>query len=76
MKASAHTVYDLKYHFVWIPKYRKNLLVGDVAEATKEILCEAAEAYVMEVDTLEVVDDHVHVFLSAPPRYAPAWRVL
>jgi len=72
MKASAHAVYDLKYHFVWIPKYRKHLLVGDVAEATKEILCEVAEAYGMEVDTLEVVDDHVHVFLSAPPRYAPA----
>jgi putative transposase len=72
MKASAHAVYDLKYHFVWIPKYRKHLLIGDIAEATKEILREVAEAYGMEVDTLEVVDDHVHVFLSAPPRYAPA----
>ena len=72
MKTSAHAVYDLKYHFVWVPKYRKHLLVGDVAEAVKEILREVAEAYGMEVDTLEVVDDHVHVFLSAPPRYAPA----
>jgi len=72
MKTSAHAVYDLKYHFVWVPKYRKHLLVGDVAEAAKEILREVAEAYGMEVDTLEVVDDHVHVFLSAPPRYAPA----
>ncbi|MGD0612952.1 MAG: IS200/IS605 family transposase [Anaerolineales bacterium] len=72
MKASGHTVYDLKYHFVWIPKYRKHLLVGEVVEATKEILCEIAEAYGMEVDTLEVVEDHVHVFLLAPPRYAPA----
>jgi len=47
-------------------------LVGEVVEATKEILCEIAEAYGMEVDTLEVVEDHVHVFLLAPPRYAPA----
>jgi len=72
MKTSAHAVYDLKYHFVWIPKYRKHVLEGEVAEATKEILRKIAETYGMEIDTLEVVEDHVHVFLSAPPRYAPA----
>ena len=63
-KASAHAVYDLKYHFVWTPKYRKELLIGEVAEATKEILGEIAEAYDME--------DHVHLFVSSPPRYSPA----
>jgi len=72
MKTSAHAVYDLKYHFVWIPEYRKHVLEGEVAEATKEILRKIAETYSMEIDTLEVVEDHVHVFLSAPPRYAPA----
>ena len=44
----------------------------DVAEATKEILRKIAENYGMGIDTQEVVEDHVHVFLSAPPRYAPA----
>ncbi|MGB6421369.1 MAG: IS200/IS605 family transposase, partial [Anaerolineales bacterium] len=58
-KASAHAVYDLKYHFVSTPKYRKELLIGEVAEATKEILGEIAEAYDMEIDTLEVMEDHV-----------------
>ena len=71
-KASAHAVYDLKYHFVWIPKYRKQLLVGEVAEVTREILPKIAEAYEMEIDTMEVVENHVHIFLSAPPRYSPA----
>ncbi len=71
-KASAHAVYDLKYHFVWTPKYRKELLIGDVAEATKEILAEIAEAYDMEIDTLEIMEDHVHLFVSCPPRYSPA----
>ncbi len=71
-KASAHAVYDLKYHFVWTPKYRKELLIGEVAEATKEILGEIAEAYDMEIDTLEVREDHVHLFVSSPPRYSPA----
>ena len=71
-KASAHAVYDLKYHFVCTPKYRKELLIGEVAEATKEILAEIAEAYDMEIDTLEVMEDHVHLFVSSPPRYSPA----
>lgn len=71
-KASAHAVYDLKYHFVWTPKYRKELLTGEVAEALVEILQRVAEAYDMEIDTMEVMEDHVHVFLSAPPRYSPA----
>jgi putative transposase len=71
-KASAHAVYDLKYHFVWAPKYRKQILVGEVAQAAREILKQAADAYDMEIDTMEVMEDHVHLFLTAPPRYAPA----
>ena len=71
-KASAHGVYDLKYHFVWTPKYRKDLLTGEVAEAVREIVQSVAEAYEMEIDTMEVMEDHVHVILSAPPRYSPA----
>jgi putative transposase len=71
-KASAHAVYDLKYHFVWTPKYRKELLTGEVAEAVREIVQSVAEAYEMEIDTMEVMEDHVHVFVSAPPRYSPA----
>ena len=71
-KASAHAVYDLKYHFVWIPKYRKELLIGEVAEARNDLPDEIAEAYDMDIDTLEVMQDHVHLFVSSPPRYSPA----
>ena len=45
---------------------------GEVAEAVREIVQSVAEAYDMEIDTMEVMEDHVHVFLSAPPRYSPA----
>jgi len=71
-KASAHAVYDLQYHIVWTPKYRKTLLVGEVARAVQELFYQIAAAYDLEIDTMEVMEDHVHVFLSAPPRYAPA----
>jgi len=47
-------------------------LVGEVAEYAKEVLRNAAEAYGMWVDTLDVREDHVHIFLEAPPRYSPA----
>jgi putative transposase len=69
---TGHAVYRLNYHFVWIPKYRVAVLKGAVAERAKEIFQEIAEQYEFILDTLEVMPDHVHLFLSAPPRYAPA----
>jgi putative transposase len=57
---------------VWIPKYRKMVLRGALAKSIKRIFKEIAERYEFEIDTMEVKDDHVHLFLSAPPRYAPA----
>ena len=71
-KASAHAVYDLKYPIVWTPKYRKALLVGEVAQVVQDLFYQIAAAYDMEMETMEVMDDHVHLLLSAPPRYAPA----
>ena len=71
-KASAHAVYDLKYHLVWAPKYRKDILVGEVAQTVQQLFVQIAAAYDLEIDTMEVMEDHVHLFLSAPPRYAPA----
>lgn len=72
LRRSKHCVYDLKYHFVWIPKYRKEVLNGRVANRMKEIFGEIAEQYEIEIDTMEVMDDHVHLFLSVPPKYSPA----
>ena len=72
IRRTKHAVYDLKYHLVWIPKYRKHILTGDVVGYLKEVFNHIAEEYGFEIDTTEVVEDHVHIFLEAPPRYAPA----
>ena len=72
LRTSSHAVYDLKYHLVWTPKYRKHILTGEVAQVAKESIRQAAEAYTMWIDTLEVQEDHVHLFLEAPPKYSPA----
>ena len=65
-------MYDLKYHLVWIPKYRKHILGGEVSGYLKGVFNLIAEEYGFVIDTMEVVEDHVHVFLEAPPRYSPA----
>ena len=72
VKRTPHAVYDTKYHLVWIPKYRKEIFSEAYANRLKEIFLEISEHYEFEIDTMEVVSDHVHIFLSAPPRYSPA----
>ena len=71
IKRTKHAIYDLKYHFVWVPKYRKLILTGPIAESLKEIFRGIAERYEMEIDTMEVMPDHVHLFLVVPPKYSP-----
>ena len=74
MKArrGAHTVYRLAYHFVWIPRYRRKVLTGDVAVRLEELICEICGARDWEIEALRVQPDHVHLFVSCPPRDAPA----
>jgi putative transposase len=70
LKRTSHAVYDTKYHLVWAPKYRKWILRGDLRARTKEIFEEIATHHDFAIDTLEIAEDHVHVFLSFPPRYS------
>ncbi|MCD4685970.1 MAG: IS200/IS605 family transposase, partial [Anaerolineae bacterium] len=72
IKRTRHSVYDLKYHFVWIPKYRKKLLKGDVATFIGQAFRRIANEYGWEIEEMAIQPDHVHIFLHAPPKYAPA----
>ena len=72
IRRTKHAVYDLKYHLVWIPKYRKHILDKEVSDYIKAIFNMIAEGYEFRIDTMEVMEDHVHVFLEVPPRYSPA----
>ena len=68
LKRTSHTVYETKYHLVWAPKYRKWILRGDIQKRVEELFREIAEHHDVEIDTLEVAEDHVHLFVSFPPR--------
>ncbi len=70
LKRTSHAVYDTKYHLVWAPKYRKWILRGEIQEFTEKIFREIADKHDFGIEALEVSKDHVHIFLSFPPRYS------
>ena len=66
-KLGAHTKTDLKVHLVWIPKYRKKVLTGDVAVRTRDILRQISMEHELDIITGKVSRDHVHMFISYRP---------
>jgi putative transposase len=66
-RKTSHTVYDLKYHLVWITKYRKPVLYGSVASRVREIIREICVANEVEILKGHISKDHVHIFVSVPP---------
>jgi putative transposase len=64
--------YQIAYHFVWIPKYRRRILLGDVQKATKEAIEVCCQTHGFTLLALETDEDHVHCFVSAPPKDSPA----
>jgi len=72
IRRTKHAVYDLKYHLVWVPKYRKHVLGKEVADNLKATFNKIAEEYGFRIDTMEVMEDHVHIFVEAPPKYSPS----
>jgi len=61
----------LNYHFVWIPARRRKVLVGAVAERLQALIYEVVAELGCAVIALEVMPDHIHLFLSATPTMAP-----
>ena len=65
--SGAHTRHRLRYHLVWIPKYRKRQLVGPVRERLVVLLHEACEVNGWEMQELSVQPDHVHALVQVTP---------
>ena len=72
IRRTKHAVYDLKYHVVWVPKYRKDILDREISDYLKATFNKIAEEYGFRIDTMEVMEDHVYIFVEVPPRYSPA----
>ena len=71
-RKEGHTVYDIKYHFVWITKYRYRVLKGEVALRVRELLRQGCESNNIRILKGSVGVDHVHMLLSCPTTMSPS----
>ena len=65
-------MYDIKYHFVWITKYRYRVLKGEVALRVRELLRQGCESNNIRILKGSVGVDHVHMLLSCPTTMSPS----
>ena len=63
-RLNSHSKYDLKVHLIWIPKYRKRVLTGQVAERARDILRQVCMEHEIPIVSGKVAADHVHMFVS------------
>ena len=70
IRSLRHTTWDCKYHLVWVPKYRKKVLYGQLRRYLGEVFRELAMQKERRVLEGHLLGDHVHMFVSIPPKYA------
>ena len=71
-RTGPHTKYNIEYHFVWITKYRYQVLTGDVALRLRELVRQTCVIFDIEIIRGVVSKDHIHVLVSAPPTISPS----
>ena len=65
-----HTLWDCKYHLVWIPKYRKKVIYGHLRKYLGDVFRELAMQRESKIIEGHLIGDHVHMLISIPPKYA------
>lgn len=71
-KSTCNATYDIQYHFVWIPKYRKRALKDGIKSRLEQLFNQCSGINQFEILELSVQPDHVHLLLSVKPRYSPS----
>ena len=69
------TAFNIAYHIIWCPKYRRKVLVNEVEDKLKTLLVEKAKEIGCEISIQEVMPDHVHIFIKTKPTLAPHYIV-
>ena len=72
IKKLSHSVWECKYHIVFIPKYRKKRIFGDIRKDLPEVLRRLARQKECEIIEGHLASDHVHLLISIPPKYSVA----
>lgn len=70
-KHGNNTTFNIGYHLIWCPKYRRKVLVGMVETRLKELLQEKANELLLSLEKIEIMPNHVHLFVKASPTISP-----
>jgi putative transposase len=70
--SAAQTKYDLRYHFVFCPKYRKRVLIGKVAKSIEGMIRFACQINEWDIFELAIQGDHVHLYMGSAPKWSPS----
>lgn len=70
VESLSHTRWECKYHVVFIPKYRRRSLFGQIRRELGEIFHRLAKQKESEIEEGHIMLDHVHMMISVPPKYS------
>ncbi|MFV8341338.1 IS200/IS605 family transposase, partial [Flavobacterium sp. XS2P39] len=74
-RKSRSATYNIAYHLIWCPKYRRKVLINGIDIRLKELLNEKAIELGVVIENMEVMPDHVHLFVKCEPSDAPQFLV-
>ena len=74
-KTSKTAVFNLSYHLIWCPKYRRKVLVGDIKDRLIKLIYEKAKQLELEIVEANIQSDHVHLFVRSKPIHSPQFVI-
>jgi len=74
-RTGSKAVYNIGYHLIWCPKYRRSVLIGNVEVRLRQLLLEKTSDLGISMERMEIMPDHVHLFVKSPPVHAPHFIV-
>lgn len=73
--ASSKAVFNVGFHLIWCPKYRRKVLTGNIELRLKELLLIKSQDIAVKIEQMEVMADHVHIFVKTDPTNSPHYIV-
>jgi len=67
-----HTIYDIKYHVIWVTKYRYKILTKEISVRLRDLIRQGCEARNIHILQGSVGKEHIHILISCPPSIAPS----
>lgn len=72
LKSTAQARYDLRYHFVFVPRYRKRVLEGEIGKRIEGLIRYCCQIHEWEIYELAIDRDHIHLYMGAQPKWSPS----